>query len=547
MRGSPRGMASSRSLRRSRLPSPVGIPVRGAAPVRNEALSTRNGESLSVEWEEPPLRTPAPSFEDHKGLDRQGVVEFFQPLGTFPNQRVKLRLKAHEPPRRSTHLKNGDPVAVVNEEMSTPDPIPPQSSRRSEPRRSDDKNLKVSLPRERDEDPEYTPKGIQKPAPSKPLSTQSPQYGTPLSRASAGQVNLKVVVDSAVSYSYEKEDPVLGLALKKLYEDSLSDPRLYHVVEAILTRSPTGQQQLDFQSYMKIARKQVRADNGISKRGSGHRGSSSNIMSMSPSTRTRPGVSSTKGFNDVPGTKNYDNNNLTSPHHSSKKSTRHNTKSVPGSSISPNHQVPSTRARRSDSSSSLSSVSSSLSSVDQEISIKPDLDLSSSSSTLQASSTVARRKGPLGSAGPKMGVFTTSNAHRASSKRSLAAASLSREDEELAAKRQKFQKKSFNDYHVKDSDVRTLVHQSSYLSEPLDNATAPISQLQVGPTPRVRSGSQRPDFQDDSDELGSPISVHSDFLCPPHPGMGPLRRGTTPTHLGRPPKASKKSARVKMS
>ncbi|KAI4221738.1 MAG: hypothetical protein L6R36_006674, partial [Xanthoria steineri] len=115
------------------------------------ASSQQNAASLT-EWQEPPIRPPAPSFEDYKGLERQGVLEYMQPLGTLPTQRVKLRTKPFDSSKRPTHSKNGEPAAAGSEEMSTPDPAPPPPSRRSESRRTEERTSRLSASRVKEED-----------------------------------------------------------------------------------------------------------------------------------------------------------------------------------------------------------------------------------------------------------------------------------------------------------------------------------------------------------------------------------------------------------
>lgn len=56
-------------------------------------------------WLEPPVRVPVPSFMDYKGLERGGVLENMQALGTFPSARVKTKARA-EPLRRTMQARN---------------------------------------------------------------------------------------------------------------------------------------------------------------------------------------------------------------------------------------------------------------------------------------------------------------------------------------------------------------------------------------------------------------------------------------------------------
>ncbi|KAL8953570.1 MAG: hypothetical protein Q9222_000565 [Ikaeria aurantiellina] len=214
--------------------------------------------------------------------------------------------------------------------------------------------------------------------------------------------------------------------------------------------------------------------------------------------------------------------------------------------MSPSHASPpaqqplSTRARRSNSTSSLSSVASSLSSVDPNLTLQVEDDLDARTSPLPSSAAQARGSRSAASAGPKMGIFTTSN------KRSLAATQPSKEDEELAAKRRKL-RQTFDDYAVGNSDVRTSV--APLPNSKVSHRSSPrILQHAAPAEKRSRGVLDCPALEDESEELDSPTtSMHSELLVPPPPFAESSRRGGTPTNLGRPPKATKKSARVKMS
>ncbi|KAL8723046.1 MAG: hypothetical protein Q9225_000588 [Loekoesia sp. 1 TL-2023] len=510
---------------------------------KNEGTLTKPTASSVPEWQEPPLRPPAPSFEDYKGLERQGVLEYMQPLGTFPSQRVKLRLKAHDPPKRTTHAKNGEQAAprASTEDMTTPDPAPPPRSRRSKSRKVEDNSSRPPSSRGKNEDSDYKPNGLSVTTPSKAVSSPSSQHGTPSSRASMGNGKLMEVVESAVLRSNEMGDLSLGLALRKLFKESTQNPDLSDLLHAVLEQKPTPQQSAEFQSYMKRARKEVKGEMKLSKHSSQTQRPSSELKSMSPLHNARTSASKPKSTGDASALpKNLDNKQPTSHPHSPTKSNRNNTKSVSSDASSLNQQPPPNRAKRSSSTSSLSSVASSLSSVDPNLALKTEEDFAASNAPLPPS--VATNKGgrPKASAGPKMGTFSTSN------KRPLATIQLSKEDEELEAKRRKLTK-TFPDYVVKDSNVRTHI-QKSVEDEPAHIPSLPALQHPGQQTSRLRNGTERSGAGDESDELDSPTtSVQSELLVPPPPFAGASRRGVTPTNLGRPPKAGKKSARVKMS
>ncbi|KAI4207479.1 MAG: hypothetical protein LQ346_000524 [Caloplaca aetnensis] len=541
-------MASSRSMRSSRIDSPLSAPPKDMVSIKNEGAMKKADASSSTEWQEPPLRPPAPSFEDYKGLERQGVLEYMQPLGTFPSQRVRLRLKAHDPPaKRSKHAKNGEHASggrAGTEDMSTPDPTPAPvsapapSSRRSASRKSDDKASRHLSSRGKDEDSEYRPKAPASVTPVKAVSSHSSQHGTPSSRASTGHAKLSEVVEHAVQRSIDLKDVILARALRKLYNESIQNVGLSDLLHAVLSQEPTEAQKAAFQKNVKRARKEVLAEKQLPQSPTQTPQPSLEVTSMSPLRNGRNSSSKPKNTGELP--KNHNNQHPTSHPHSPTKSNRQNTKSFSSEASSLQQQPASNHARRSNSTSSLSSVASSLSSVDPNLALRTEEDLAAADIPLPSSAATAKAAKSKAAAGPKMGTFVPSN------KRSLAAAQMSAEDEELADKRRKLTK-TFPDYVVKDSDVRTHV-QPSVEKQPAPTSTTPVLQHPGQPSLRLRSGTERLDAEDDSEALDSPTtSVQSELLIPPPPFAGQSRRGATPTNLGRPPKAGKKSARVKMS
>ncbi|KAL8914504.1 MAG: hypothetical protein Q9171_000857 [Xanthocarpia ochracea] len=501
-------------------------------------LTQHNAASLT-EWQEPPLRAPAPSYQDYKGLEKQGVLEFMQPLGTLPSHRVKLRTKQFDNSKRPNYAKNGDPTAAGSEDTSTPDPAPPPPSRLSESRKTEDRTTRVSVSRVKEEDSEYTPNGVSLVTPSKAVSSYSSQQGTPSSHLSVRNAKLKEVVAHAMKRADERGDPLVGQALNRLYEQSFYDPLLLDLIDAVLSQRPTESQSKDFRKYLKGARKEIQRESGMIGDVSQTRGTSSDLKLSPLVNNGRNHVSSAKS---APlGAKNHDNGTPTNHPYSPAKPTRRNNKSHPNNTPSIEEQVVPDRSRRSNSTSSLSSVASSLSSVDPNLALQGEEEFGGNSKLLLPPVVMAGGGKVKGPAGPKMGTFIISS----SNKRSFAATGPSKEDEELAAKRRKLQQK-FPDYKVKDSDIRTSMRQSG--DKTVRMPAPPKVQHPAQEVPRLGNGMEGPGASEESDEIDSPTtSMHSELLIPPPSFAGSSRRGTTPTNLGRPPKSTKKSARVKMS
>ena len=522
----------------------MDVPIRESLPGKKGVQVRREQRPVLGEWTEPPLRTPAPSFEDYKGLERHGVLEHMAPLGTLPNQKVRLRLKAHDTHRRSTHVKNGD-LAVTKEEVNTPEPTLPISSRRSEPRKVEDRSSKLSSSREREEDQDYKPKSVPKVTAAKATPQLSP-LGTANLRLTGSQIKLREVVDSAVERSRQLGNPIVGLAIKKLWEESLHNRTLAELLDGVLSGKTTPRQKTDFQTYIKIARKQIK----LEKRGIAH--SSSNIGDMvnskSPSKSARLSVARQIGtqndLSDATGTNNKSQNSKLS---TSKQHLKQTTMETNGTASK--EERPAKRQKRSGSASSLSSLSS-LSSGSLEQDFAPSVE--TDQATIHASAQpMTNSSTPQTAHGPKLHNFSTTSHPKRSLDAACNAPGLSTEDH--AAKRRKLQK-TFEDFTVNESEIRTApvpVKQRQLMYSiapskllPSDAPTPPPQQQQQ----RLRNGVTRRGNKDDFDDNHSPASsVPRDLVVPPVIDARILSRGGTPNQLSRPSNPVRKGARFKSS
>ena len=93
--------SSRMSARAATRQIPPAVPVSSHAGEKGVS-KTHQTLLTNGTWVEPPLRTPVPSFMDHKGLEPIGVLEGMQALGTMPPARPKTRLDAQ---RRADHAK----------------------------------------------------------------------------------------------------------------------------------------------------------------------------------------------------------------------------------------------------------------------------------------------------------------------------------------------------------------------------------------------------------------------------------------------------------
>ena len=538
-------MASSRAMRRSsRMSSPMDIPIRDSLPAKKEAQSLKERGPVLGEWTEPPLRTPAPSFEDYKGLERHGVLEHMAPLGTLPSQKVKLRLKAHDAHRRSTHVKNGD-LAATKEEVNTPEPTLPISSRRSEPHKVEDRSSKLSSSREREEDQDYKPKGVPKTTATKATPQLSP-LATANLRLTGPQIKLREVVDSAVERSRQLGNPIVGLAIKKLWEESLHNRTLAELLDAVLSGKTTPRQKTDFQTYIKIARKQIK----LEKRGIAHSPSTIGDMvnSKDPSKSVRLSVARQTGtqnsLSDATGTNNKSQNSK-SP--TSKPHPKQITMETNGTASK--EERPAKRQKRSGSASSSSTLSS-LSSGSLEQDFAPSVE--TDQATIHASAQpMTNSFTPQSAHGPKLHNFSTTSHPKRPLDSACNAPGLSTEDH--AAKRQKLQK-TFEDFTVNESEIRTAPVPARQRQLMYSIAPSELLPSDAPPPPpqhqqqRLRNGVTRRGARDDFDDYRSPASsVPRDLVVQPVGDARVLSRGGTPNQLGRPSIPVRKGARFKSS
>ena len=519
-------MASSRHMRRSRRASPAENTTPNNVLLQNQALFEGNNDDMSEEWIEPPLRPPAPSFEDYKGLERHGVLEHMAPLGTFPNSKVRARLKQHEPPRRAAHLKNGE-LRTAREEVNTPEPTPPVITRRSEPRKSEDNSIKTPSSRERDEDQDYTPtlKSTTRMNTVRTGSMHAALQGPPSSRTIQGRLKLKEIVDSAVIRSDELGDPVLGNAVKELYEESLRNATVADLLDAVLTQKPSPEQKADFQSRIRAARKKHR-------RRSNDQVSAPNVVATSPTAKSAR--SSVTRHLDSTNNSSHLLATISHPHILNHDSLKQPSENMETNGAAPNEERPPKRVKRSRSASSDSSLSSLDSAVEEEP--PPTAD------SFQVSNGKAHQSTTQLPNGPRLGTFPIRPTDPSTRKSTSLHANSDALADGVAIKKREEMRQKYNQYvGIQESAIRSS-------PKPLlsPRPTPPVTSLaERNQKGRLRNGSSHRRKRIDYEGLDSPASSSfGELLIPPPLGAS---RGATPNHLGRPSKALRKAARIKMS
>ena len=269
----------------SRFSSPAPLGEKEPAPAPAEEPTAQNGQRTNLDvWLEPPVRALVPSFEDTRGLERVGVLENMQPLGTAPTQRLlqKLKLNYVRPSPRATPAQAAEevltPATEPAEKMELATPMEEAMPEQQTEQIPDippnhhplpDTILVSSPPRGRPPGRVYTE--VQ---PPEGLSLSPVTYGfAPAQHASPRplsiqqqlrQDRLRTHVGRAIQEAQQKNTPNLVNGLARLREDAQFDYDLWNVVEAMMNNSPSPDQFKVFKRYIKSGAKKHRRQSQMS-------------------------------------------------------------------------------------------------------------------------------------------------------------------------------------------------------------------------------------------------------------------------------------------
>ncbi|RMZ82082.1 hypothetical protein DV737_g2193, partial [Chaetothyriales sp. CBS 132003] len=280
-------LATSGSRQRQTAVAEVGAVGCERAPP-GQARSTRRWRAGPVS-ERPPSFPPAGPFpltaplvavaghsfcvyQDHKGLERVGVLELQQPLGELPSAKLLQRLKLHLPrPSPRPASQPVDEVVTPSVESDRPElaspmdamdvdapvelvpaahlpPQQPQSPAISSPPRGRPAKRDIAEMRRSLNPAEATP------SPAK--STVSPPAPTVLQRPASIQEHLRQdrvqsYVETAILEAEQNGDQGLVPGLRKMRERALHQRELWAVLDAIAHSQPTEEQLGIFKKFIK--------------------------------------------------------------------------------------------------------------------------------------------------------------------------------------------------------------------------------------------------------------------------------------------------------
>ena len=264
-------MASSRAMRRaSRRPSPLRGATQEIEEPRNNTEEEDNQENERFtdtgEWIEPEIPPMKVSTEEWPGINKSNTVDWLQPIGQAPNQKVWTRYKESNVTRSFVTCvspERGGAKAAATKKVigrgrkgtDVKDKVPPKAGAKGITRASMTTKIKE------DED-EYSPNGTELHCtPYEPPLSSSRPNKTPLPTPATdkGREALRAIVEQAVVRAREVKNEPLGLAIQKMFDESLTDRNLAQQLDAVLGQRATERQIVDFQTYIRMAKKQFKA------------------------------------------------------------------------------------------------------------------------------------------------------------------------------------------------------------------------------------------------------------------------------------------------
>ena len=229
-----------------------------------------------------------------------------QPLGQFPSQRVKLRVKQYEPPKRYVQTRlvqglSGDSAAkrgqgrrrqsesrpfepaTATPKIEIPNSTDSIKSEAGQCLRLGETNTIVmaETPLRSTPTPAPTTQIPHLPLSHPKLSTTSTYSGN------APYESLRETINAALARAIEKKQRTHGLAIQKLYEEGFTNPNLAALLDAILSQKANEAQQIHFQNYIKLARKEFKAEKSHSRRSSTTIGANAIVESIENSPVSR--------------------------------------------------------------------------------------------------------------------------------------------------------------------------------------------------------------------------------------------------------------------
>ncbi|RAL04189.1 putative PHD finger domain protein [Aspergillus ibericus CBS 121593] len=209
----------------------------------SDTLSESHLLDSSIEWAEPPLRAPAPSYADTPwsavSSDANPILSTMRPLGAMPSA-ADLRKAGLAPIKPS--VQN---ISAKKESQATPNG-----------ERGDDKPQTPLTPAE---------EPVAEPVPTKTKSLQDMSIFTALPVPTSTDVDverIKIAVEKALRLALETNNRPVSRGLLRLWETCNKDPFALSILDGICQENPGPRERSAFQSVMRAAWKEVQAEAG---------------------------------------------------------------------------------------------------------------------------------------------------------------------------------------------------------------------------------------------------------------------------------------------
>ncbi|KAH6643948.1 hypothetical protein C7974DRAFT_300404, partial [Boeremia exigua] len=275
------------SLRKSgRPPRPRSTTITPHNSPTNTPSAVKEKTQRSImDWAEPSVQNPAPSFEEH-GFARHGVLEQMAPLGQPPSAKVKQRTRimgGDAAARKSLAGKGSFPGDDVG---STPEVTPAPELEPDDSEKQEEEDLPLELPpQDEDEDDDYIPGKSKKKTPASKTAVRGKQpaqgktFGEANSPVKAGTPRVasapaspavqaveqprdteisqraQIALLAAAESANANHNPRLSEVLKQLRAMSKSDPAMAFVIDAICKQKQTPEQWAQFRDSIKTLKK----------------------------------------------------------------------------------------------------------------------------------------------------------------------------------------------------------------------------------------------------------------------------------------------------
>lgn len=221
-----------------------------------EAADTaRPTKTFMDRWVEPPLRAPAPSFMDypHLSIERHGVLENMAPLGTNPSSKLKktvnVRLEGMRRLAFTTKRDTSASAATTPREASTPEPTISHSRRRSDSRKMEDADYIPKTPVGQGSGRRSTVR-VSVPRQSLPPQASPHSLSTSPAKKEHGLEKMDRVIIRACEDALREGRMPTAYALRTLYNDYRSNPRITSIMESVFLQQASSDQTAEFQKLM---------------------------------------------------------------------------------------------------------------------------------------------------------------------------------------------------------------------------------------------------------------------------------------------------------